>query len=365
MNFDLTEEQEMLQETVRQFITNECPLQRVHELFDAEDAHDPALWKGLCEMGLGGIQIPEEFGGAGFELIDLALVAEVLGEGAVPGPFLGHALASLAVLLGGSDEQKEQWLPKLASGEAVGTVALAEGEQVWQPEQWTVAWTPQGDSGRGSLSGTKSFVPFAGIADLIIVGTAGGGLALVSSGSDGLEIKEVAGVDRTRRLAEVQLADVSAEQLPHGAAAAGKVRDAGLVLLAADAIGGAWRCVENSVSYAGSREQFGTTIGHFQALKHQLANMAVDVEPARALYWYGAHAFDHIEADRERSCAIAKAHVTDRYMQVVRDTVEAHGGIGFTWEGDVQLYFKRAMFNRAFLGAPEQHRARSADLGGW
>ncbi len=361
MNFDLTEEQEMLQDTVRSFIQARCPTTRVHELFDAEDAHDPSLWNALCEMGLGGIQIPERYGGAGLELLDLTLVAEVLGEGAVPGPFLGHSLAALAVLLGGSNEQKEQWLPRLASGEVIGTIAWAEGEELWQPEQWTLA--PPGPE--ATLNGSKSFVPFAGIAGLIVVGTIGGGLALVEGAASGIERKEMAAVDRTRRLDEIRLHDTPAIELPLGANIAGRVRDAGLALLAADALGGAWQCVELAVDHAKNREQFGTPIGHFQALKHQLANMAVEVEPARALHWYAAHAFDHIEQQSARSCAIAKAHITDRYMQVARDTVEAHGGIGFTWEGDVQLYFKRAMFDRAFLGSPESHRTRAAQLGGW
>ena len=143
------------------------------------------------------------------------------------------------------------------------------------------------------------------------------------------------------------------------------MRDVALVLLAADAFGGASRCVDMCVEYAKTREQFGVTIGHFQGLKHQLANMAVEVEPSRALYWYAAYAYDHEPDESERSAALAKAHVTDRFMQVARDSVEAHGGIGFTWECDVQIWFKRAMFDRAFLGAPSVHRERAAVLAGW
>jgi len=164
---------------------------------------------------------------------------------------------------------------------------------------------------------------------------------------------------------EVRFNGAACDELPGGPDAAGRVRDAALVLLAADAFGGAWRCVEMAVEYSKSREQFGVPIAHFQSLKHQLADMAVDVEPARALYWYAAHAFDHIPDESERSAAVAKAHLTDRYMQVARDTVEAHGGIGFTWECDVQLYFKRAMFDRTLLGTPREHRERAANLANW
>jgi alkylation response protein AidB-like acyl-CoA dehydrogenase len=157
----------------------------------------------------------------------------------------------------------------------------------------------------------------------------------------------------------------AAEPLPGGAAAARRVRDAALVLLAADAQGGASRCVDLAVQYAKTREQFGVTIGHFQALKHQLANMGLEVEPSRALWWYAAHAFDSLPDEAPRAAALAKAHLTDVYMQVARDTVEAHGGIGFTWECDVQIWFKRAIYDRTFGGSPAVHRERAAKLAGW
>ncbi len=358
MDFDITEEQELLQDTVRQFVANECPPTRVREIFDGDDGHDTTLWNGLVELGLGAVCVPEELGGAGLELLDLALVAEVLGAGAVPGPFLGHALAGIALTLGGSDAQKKTWLPKLASGEALATVALAEGNSAWQPEQWTL------DAG-DTISGRKLHVPYATSADLIVVGTASGGLALVERSAAGVEAKDISGVDRSRRLHEVTFSKAPCENLPGGAAAAGRLRDAGLVLLGADAFGGVSKLVEMSVEYAKMREQFGVTIGHFQALKHQLANMATEVEPGRGLFWYAAHAFDHVPDESERTAAIAKAHLTDVFMQGARDAVEAHGGIGFTWECDVQIYFKRALFDRAFLGSPSVHRERSAVLGGW
>jgi len=180
-----------------------------------------------------------------------------------------------------------------------------------------------------------------------------------------VQIERVDGLDRTRPLAHLRFESAVAEALPQGGAAAPRVRDAGLVLLAADALGGASHCIERSVQYAQTRVQFGVTISHFQAVKHQLANMAVDIEPARGLLWYAAHAFDHLPAVAERTAAVAKAHLTDRYYQIARDTVEVHGGIGFTWECDVQVWYKRAMFDRAFLGTPGVQRERAARLGGW
>ncbi len=358
MNFDLTEEQDLLQETVRQFANNVCTPSRRRAIFDGKDGHDTELWQGLLELGLGAIAVPDEFGGAGLELLDLALAAEVLGSEAVPGPFLGHSLAGLAIAWAGSDAQKKSWLPKLASGEVLGTIAFAEGDGRWQPEQWSVA-------AGATLDGAKAHVPFGEHADLFVVGTRGGGLALVERGARGLAIEALSGIDRTRRIAELRLASTPCDALPGSPAAAARVRDAALVLHAADAFGGAAKLVDLSVEYAKTRQQFGVTIGSFQGLKHQLAAMAVEVEPARGLYWYAAHAFDHVPAESERSAALAKSHLTQVYMQVARDAVEAHGGIGFTWEHDVQIYFKRAMFDRAFLGTPAAHRERAAALAGW
>jgi alkylation response protein AidB-like acyl-CoA dehydrogenase len=358
MNFDTSEEQELLQDTVRQFAERECPPQRVRELFDGEAPHDPALWKGLCELGVAGLVVPEAHGGAGLEQIELALVAEMLGYCGVPGPFLGHALACLALVHGGSPAQQRAWLPRLASGEALGSVALAEPGGRWLPAEWQL-------EERGGLRGSKRFVPAAESADLLVVGTAGGGLGLVPKDAAGVSIRPYPGVDRARRVADVHFEGAACEPLPGGVAAAARVRDAGLVLLAADAFGAASRLVDMAVAYAKTREQFGVTIGHFQALKHQLANMAVEIEPARGLFWYAAHAQDHVPADAERYAALAKAHITERAMQVARDVVEAHGGIGFTWECDVQIWFKRVMFDRAWLGGPPLHRERAAALAGW
>ena len=358
MNFDLTEEQKMLQQTVAQFIDNECPATRLREIFDSDASHDPVLWKGLAELGVVGLHIEDEYGGAGLEMLDLAVVVETMGYGALPGPFFNHALAALAIQQGGNDSQKSAWLPKLASGEALATIAFSDEGGGWQPEEWTLAADP-------TLTGTKPMVPFGDLADVIVVGLAGGGLGLVVKGAAGLSFEAVDGADATRRVCDVKFEGTPCEVLENGAAASGRVRDTGLVLLAADAFGGAQRCLEMSVEYAKTREQFGVIIGQFQALKHQLADMAIAVEPNRGMYWYAAHALDHEPEAAQRIAAVAKAHITDAYMQVARDAVEAHGGIGFTWECDVQIWFKRAMFDRAFLGSPARHRARAAEMAGW
>ena len=359
MDFDLSDEQHLLQETVASFIDNECPPARLRELYDDEVGYDPVLWKGLAELGLAGIHLPGEYGGSELEILDLAVVAETLGALAAPVPYLSHSLASLAITLAGNDEQKGRLLPGLASGASLGTIALAEQGGIWSAGDWTI------ESG-ATISGTKEMVEFGEHADLFVVGLAGGGFGVVDRNASGVEIQRVESADRTRRVARVSFDSTPIELLAAGGVeVADRVRDVGLVLISADAFGGATKLVEMSVEYAKNREQFGVTIGHFQALKHQLANMAVEIEPTRALYWYAAHALDHVPDEGERSAAIAKSHITERFQQIARDATEAHGGIGFTWEGDTQILFKRAMFDRVFLGTPRVHQDRAAALADW
>jgi len=192
MNFGLSEEQELLQQTVRGFCEKECPPARLRQLFDGDDGHDPALWKGLGEMGLLGLVVPEAWGGAGLELLDLALVCEVMGHAALPGSFLGHHMVSLALARPGGAAQKNLWLPRLASGEAIGSVALAEDAASWEPETWRATV----DGGR--VRGSKCFAPHAELATVLLVGVAGGGLVLVEPGAAGVTITDQSGVDRTR-----------------------------------------------------------------------------------------------------------------------------------------------------------------------
>jgi alkylation response protein AidB-like acyl-CoA dehydrogenase len=378
VHFGLSEEQEMLQETVRGFASAELPPTRLREIFDAGVGHDASLWQGLVEMGLTGLVVGEEHGGAGLEILELALVCEVAGGAGLPGALLEHNLACLAICAAGSRDQQSRWLPALASGQLIGTVALGEGEHDgrdgkgegdgrWQPDQWSVR-----ESG-GKLQGHKHYVPHLEHAGLVVVGIEGGGLAVLdlSQGGDdvpaGIRIASQDGIDRTRPISQLTMESAEAEVLP-GAAdgkAARLVVDAGLVGLAADAFGAASRLIQLSVEYAKDRKQFGFPIAQFQAVKHQLARMATEIEPTRALLWYAAHALDQALPDASRHASMVKGHVTDRTLAVAREAVEIHGGLGFTWECDVQMWFKRAMFDRSFLGTPETHRERMASLAGW
>lgn len=357
MDFGLTDEQRLLQETVRGFVDNECPLSRLREIYDSDSDFDESIWKGLAEMGIAGLLIPEAYGGAELEMLDLALVAEILGAAAVPSPLFGHSLAALALLEGGSDEQKERVLPDLADGSRIAALALGEGGGVWDPDHLT------GELVDGTLTATKHYVTSADRAALFVVGLSDGKLALIERDAAGVVVEPIDSADRTRRSFSVSFDQTPAEALE--VAVGRRVHDAALILLAADAFGGGWQLVQFSTEYARTREQFGQKIGEFQAVKHQLADMAIDIEPARGLFWYAAHAFDYIRDESEQVAAMAKAHLTDRYAQVARDAVEIYGGIGLTWECEIHMWLKRALFDRAYLGTPDIHRERSARLSGW
>jgi len=359
MDFGLSEEQELLQQTVRGFVARDCPPARVRACFESESGFDAELWSGLAALGLPGLMVPERWGGAGLELLDLALAGEILGEGAVPGPWISNALATLAILLGGNDAQRERWLPRLASGAVLASLAFAEAGSRWRPEQW------QTRCERERLTGTKQLVVQADRAELIVVGTTDGGLVLVERGAAGLTLEPFDGLDRTRRAHTLRFAGTACEPLSGGAEIASRVLDAGFVLLAADAFGAGWSLIRAAIAYLGTREQFGTPLVQFQAIKHRLADLATELEPARALWWYAAHAFDHVPAESARAAAIAKAHLTERAVATARAVVELHGGIGFTWDCDVQLSYKRVLFDRAWLGSPSALRERSAALAGW
>ncbi len=359
MDFGLSEEQEMLQETIRGFAQNECPTTRLRELFDAGEGHDPSLWAALAEMGVAGLIVPEDQGGAGMELLDLALVAEVLGEFAVPSPFVGHSLAVRGIRLRGGAAQHESLLPSLADGSQIATVALQESDTAWAPRDWTAKL--DGDR----VSGVKTIVTHASLADRMLVGVQGGELVWVDAKGEGVDIMPVEGIDRTRPIATVRFDAAPAEKLEGGSGSADELASAAAVLLAADAFGAASKLIDLDVAYALEREQFGQPIAQFQAIKHTIARLGTDIEPTRALWWFAAHALDHLPDEAARAASVAKAHITDRAMNAARESVELHGGYGFTWECEVQMWFKRIMLDRSLMGTPDQHRERTAELGGY
>jgi alkylation response protein AidB-like acyl-CoA dehydrogenase len=362
MDFGLSQDQVLLKDTIRRWLEAECPTTRVRGVMESESGHDPALWRGLADLGVTGLQVPPAHDGAGLELLDVALAAEELGWACTPGPFLGSAMATVALLASDDSEAHRRWLPGIASGEVVATLAIGEDGDEWDAAKL-------GTRAEGAaLHGQKTLVPAATVADVMVVAAqdvSGPGLWLVERGARGLEVGALQGTDMTRRVATVTLKGAPATKLASGRAAIDRARDAGLVLLAADAYGGARRCIDMTARYTLTREQFGQPIGAFQAVKHQLADVVTDVEPALSLWWYAAHAWDHIPDRAERHAALAKAHLADLFDRVTRVCTELHGGIGFTWEYDLHLWFRRAVFDRAYLGNAEYHRARAADLAGW
>jgi alkylation response protein AidB-like acyl-CoA dehydrogenase len=361
MDFGLSEDQVLLKDTIKRFLSERCPTTRVRRIMEGDGSEEKELWGELAELGVAGVTVPGDHGGLERELLDLALVAEELGYAATPGPFIGAAMATVALVEGQDEALQSRWLPALASGEAIVTVAWGEENSEWSPERLRTTATGN------RLSGRKLMVPSASIADALIVAArddSGPGLWLVEREAAGVEIAPLTVNDMTRRLDSVTFNDAPAVRLPNRGAAQ-RVFDAGLILTAADAFGGSRRCLEMAASYALTREQFGQVIGAFQAVKHQLANMAADLEPSLSLVWYAAHAYDRIVDQSTRHAALVKAHMSDLYDRVTRESTELHGGIGFTWEFDLHLWFRRSIFDRGFLGDAAYHRERAASLAGW
>lgn len=361
MDFGLTSEQKALAATVKRYLAERCPTARVRSVMEGDSGHDPELWQGLMDLGVGAIAVPEAHDGLGSEFLDLALVAEELGYACAPGPFLGAAAATVGIAAGDDEDAKAAWLPKLASGETIATFAVGEAGGRWDEGEI------QARVVEGKLTATKSQVPYGSLATLHVVAAsddAGLGLWLVEAEPATIVANDLSGNDRTRRLSSVEYRGAAARRVG-GAKAFAKLRDAALLLVAADAFGGSRRCLEMARDYALTREQFGQPIGAFQAVKHQLANLAVEIEPSLSLWWYAAHAFDRIEAEAPRHAALAKGFSSDLFDRAARDSTELHGGIGFTWEYDLHLWFRRSIFDRAFFGDAHYHRARAATLAGW
>ncbi len=335
MRFHLSEEQAAIQDAVRGTLADVWPIDRLHAFADSEADFDPASWNALMELGIGALALDEDQGGAGLGLLDAALVCEVAGEAAAPGPVIGQIVTAMAAA-GSDNAEARALLPQIASGAAVATLAL-----------------------------DSELVQSARSAQLFLAETDDGGLQLIEA-DEGLTIEPVAATDRSRPVSRVSFGEAKAHALCSGSdPLARRIRDAALVLIAADALGGAQYCTDISVAYAQEREQFGQPIGRFQALKHQLAHMALDVEPARALVWYAAYAWDEQQADASRAAAMAKAHLCEVYTRTTRAAIAAHGGIGYTWEHGLNYWFRRSIYDRAWLGGPASHRARAAEMAGW
>ena len=356
MDYWLTEQQQLVQSGFHDFLASECTSARVRAAYDTDRTFDEDLWNGIGQLGFTGICIPPGQGGSGLGLMEAALVSEELGRHAAPLFLEGHTLAGLAIALGGTQSQKERLLPGLAAGERIGTVALSSNGE-------GSAWCDWQVEPGGSNAAMVETVPLGDVADVFVIGCANGQLGVLEAERANVSASNCQGIDRSRSIFEVSFDEAAVEALPDLPGEA--LGHALLVLLAADAFGAADRLLELTVEYAKTREQFGQPIGGFQAVKHQLAEHALAAVTARGLFWKAAGEFDEKPESAAKSAAMAKAHITDQAMRIARGAVELHGGIGFTWESDVQIYFKRALFDRTYLGTPQIHRERCAQLSGW
>jgi len=366
ITFARSDEQSMLASTVREFLEANTDLDSVREMSLTQDALDEAAWRGLAEIGVVGLNIPEAYGGAGYGLGELSVVFEELGRMVTPSPLLSSLLSSTAILAAATDEQKAGLLPSIASGETVTTLAVFEGPHGNDLASMETVAEPA--DGGWIINGTKRFVTDAPNASLLII--AAGverdvGLFAVDADADGVTVRATPALDATRPLGEVVCDgvrvgdDAYLGHAPHPEAVRAAL-DAGVVALAHEQVGGAQRCLEMAVEYAKTRYQFGRAIGSFQAVKHTCADMLVAVEHAKSVAWHAARSIDDPD-EAPISVPLAKSVCSDAYVKVAGDNIQIHGGIGFTWEHDAHLYFKRAKSTALLLGSVGSYRDRLGD----
>lgn len=349
MDFGLSDEQRLLQDTVRRLLDEAYPTTRARAISDTASAHDAELWSKLAELGALGTLVDEAHGGSALSFLDAMLVAEEIGRAAGPGAFVATGvIAALALRDGGNETLAKELLPELAAGRTRFGVGLAESYGARDGAGVRV------ESGR--LSGTALFALDAVGAERLLVHTPAG-LALVGAGARGLRVAALDQVDRTRRIAELDFADVEPQAI---LGTSPRLLAAGRLALAFDSLGAASRALELAVAYAKERKQFGRVIASFQAVKHLLSEIVAALEPLRSLLWYAAHTFDAEPAQAERLAALAKAHASEVASEILRKATEVHGGIGFTEQYDLHLWFRRVALSRQLLGGPELLREQVA-----
>jgi alkylation response protein AidB-like acyl-CoA dehydrogenase len=363
--FGTSEEQEELRASVRRFVTDRAPLARVRQLMDAGEI-DRDFWaRAGAQLGLQGIAIPEEYGGSGFSFAEQAIVLEELGAGLYGGPYLPSAVLAATALLASPDETaRQELLPGIASGETIAALAFTEEDGSWDPARIRLAAAKSGDG--WVLDGHKSFVLSGAEATLYLaVAVADGGLSLfaVDAGASGLTATALPTLDQTRNLARLDFAAVPARLIGStgdAAAILDRVLDVAAVALAAEQLGAAQRALDITVDYTKTRHQFGRPIGSFQALKHRMADLLMEVESLRSAVAYAASAVAEGSDEVPALASLLKAYASETYFHVAAEMIQMHGGIGFTWEHDAHLFFKRAKSSELFLGDGAYHRERLA-----
>jgi len=362
MNFGFTEEQELLRDQVRRFMQQQCPISKVREIMKTESGFDADIWRQMAELGWLGLLIPEDFGGVGLKWVDLTVILEETGRGLSPMPLISQCLSATALLRCGDDKQ-QQWLPKMAEGSAVATLALFDEPNLVTKEAITLCVKD------GVLNGSKPFVPDAGAANLFLIAVradTGLALAVVEKDAPGVSVSLEAIMDETKRMGTVSFKDVSVSDslMPLSDEDLTFLTDCGAVAVTAEMVGAAEAALHMTTSYANERVQFGELIGKYQGVKHRLADIYVDVESFKSLAYNAAWTVDDATEELSRAASLAKGYASDAFVRIGIDGVGLHGAIGYTAEYDVQLFLKRSKWARPMFGDSDYHYERVAVLGG-
>ena len=355
MQFGLNESQEFLRNSARKFFSGECPITDVRRLMATDTAFDANLWAKLAEQGYTGIIFPEEFGGVGLGIVELILLMEEAGRALLPGPFFSTVVMAGSLLEStAKKEQKRKYLEPICRGEARATVAFFEAEGSWDLADVHLIEV------NGRLRGEKLFVPDAAVADWILV-AARNGVFLVDAKAPGTRVEPMHGMDLTRKLYSVQFDNTPAEKIGETNGLT-RPRAIATAALAAEMVGGMQRTLDLTVEYAKTRKQFGKPIGIFQAVQHQCADIYLETESARSAVYYAAWALEHHAPDAAAVVSIAKLYTSDASRTVGNRGIQVHGGMGFTWENDLHLYYRRAKASETMFGDATFHRERLARL---
>jgi alkylation response protein AidB-like acyl-CoA dehydrogenase len=363
MRYELSETQQLLSKTARQFLAHECPMAEVRRLMETETAHDRVLWKKMADQGWAGLIFPEEYGGMALGMVEMAATFEQMGRALLPGPFLSTvALAGPLIDAAGSAEQKRQYLTPICEGNACATAALVEGDAEWDPQSWQVS------AANSKLSGRKMFVTDAAAAAFFVVAVREQGefaLYVVRQGAAGLGIRALKAMDLARKLYEVTFDRTEGALLARGRQAETALEYAlnvATVALTAEMAGGMQRVLEITSEYAKTRKQFDQPIGKFQAVQHMCADMFLWTESSKSAVYYAAYALEKKLPEAAAAVSVAKVYASDAYRETGNRGIQVHGGMGFTWENDIHLYYRRAKASENAFGDTRHHRERIARL---
>jgi alkylation response protein AidB-like acyl-CoA dehydrogenase len=355
MEFGLNESQEFLKDSARKFFAGECPSAEMRRLTETDTAYDAALWSKLTAQGYTGVIFPEAYGGVGLGKIELMLLMEEAGRALLPGPFFSTVVLAGSVLEAvAMPAHKNKYLAPICRGEARATVAFVEASASWNLRDVQLS------APNGKLTGEKLFVTDAAIADFLLV-VARDGVFVVDSKAWGLKISPMSSMDLTRKLYVVEFSSTPAEKIG-STADLPRAFDIAIAALAAELVGGMQRTLDITVEYAKTRKQFGKPIGMFQAVQHQCADMYLETESSRSAVYYAGWALEENSPDAATAVSIAKMYASDAARTVGNRGIQIHGGMGFTWENDLHLYYRRAKASETAFGDATFHRERIARL---